>query len=182
MAPWFGTDTTLPMSWHSDATITSWSAPARSARVAVCRQCVSWSTAKPSTLVDSNCKSWSTVSPWCCWLLADSTPIWPHCSAVDSSMRVKVCVMYATLPLAFDHGAQGVEDVAGGDIAVVGQRPRRQEVTQLARRREVLLLVGERHLLDALGRGQALDHRPHQLLGRRGAGGDGDGAGKVVGK
>src|SRR5205823_4445853 len=81
------------MSWHSEATTTSLSAPDRSARVAVWRQCVSWSTANPSTLVDSICNSCRTVSPWCCWLLADSTPIWPHCSAVDSSMRVKVCVM-----------------------------------------------------------------------------------------
>src|SRR5437588_928467 len=120
MAPWLGTETTLPMSWHSDATTTSRSAPARSALVAVCRQCVSWSTANPSTLVDSIRKSASTVSPWCCWLLADSTPICPHCSAVDSSMRVNVCVMAFTLPLA--DVAQFSQEVARdlADAAQVG--------------------------------------------------------------
>ena len=39
------------MSWHSEATTTSSSAPARSARVAVCRECVSWSVAKPSVML-----------------------------------------------------------------------------------------------------------------------------------
>src|SRR3954447_5712910 len=111
MPPWLGTDTTLPMSWHSDATTTSLSAPARSASVAVCRQCVSWSTAKPATLVDSICNSCSTVSPWCSWLLADSTPICPHCSAVDSSMRVNVCVIGTILPLR--RVAELGQDVAG---------------------------------------------------------------------
>src|SRR5438309_1076586 len=102
MAPWLGTDTTLPMSWHSDATTTSASAPARSARVAVCRQWVSWSTAKPSTLVDSMPSRARTVSPWRCWLFADCTPISDHCSAVDSSMRVNVWLMPANLPRGRD--------------------------------------------------------------------------------
>ena len=48
---WFGTLTALPMSCSSDANTTSSSAPARSARVAVCSECVSWSTAKPSVIV-----------------------------------------------------------------------------------------------------------------------------------
>ena len=48
---WFGTLTALPMSCSSDANTTSSSAPARSARVAVCSECVSWSTANPSVIV-----------------------------------------------------------------------------------------------------------------------------------
>src|SRR5205085_8040133 len=117
----------------------------------------------PSTLSDSIRKRVSTVSPWCCWLLAESTPIWPHCSAVDSSMRVNVCVMALTLPPA-DVG-QVIEDIAGGDVAVVAQGVRREELAQLTGRREVLLLVGEADLLDAFARRQPLDHGPHQLLG-----------------
>src|SRR5205807_10672400 len=105
-----------------------------SARVAVCRQCVSWSTANPSTLVESICKSANTVSPCCCWLFDDSTPIWPHSSAVDSSMRVNVCAMQVILrpPPRALLPSEGVEDVAGGDVAVVAQAARGQEVSQLA--------------------------------------------------
>ncbi|CAN5725008.1 hypothetical protein BH24ACT3_BH24ACT3_18070 [soil metagenome] len=44
---WLGSLMALPMSLHRDATTPSSSAPARSARVAVCRACWSWSTAKP---------------------------------------------------------------------------------------------------------------------------------------
>src|SRR5438270_5936456 len=168
--PWFGTETTLPMSWHNDATTTSLSAPARSARVAVWRQCVSWSTANPSTLVDSICRSASTVSPWCCWLWADSTPIWPHCSAVDSSMRVNVCVMDPILrpPQERPLPGESVEDVAGGGVAVVGQAAGGKQVAQLARGREVLLLVGEGDLFDTLARVEPVDDGPHQLRGGRG--------------
>src|SRR4051794_5493389 len=102
--------------------MTSLSAPACSASVAVCRQCVSWSTAKPSTLVDSIRSSASTVSPWLCWLFIDSTPIWPHSSAVDLSMRVKVVAM----PTSYPGGrgvllGEGVEDVAGRHLTVVGE-------------------------------------------------------------
>ena len=50
---WFGTLTALPMSCSSDANTTSSSAPARSARVAVCSECVSWSTANPSVIAAS---------------------------------------------------------------------------------------------------------------------------------
>ena len=42
------TETVLPMSWQSDATTTSVEAPASSARVAVCSECTSWFTAKPT--------------------------------------------------------------------------------------------------------------------------------------
>ena len=47
---WFGTLTALPMSWSSDANTISSSAPPRSASVAVCSECVSWSTANPSVI------------------------------------------------------------------------------------------------------------------------------------
>ena len=50
MRGWLGTDTNLPMSWHNEATTISGSAPDSSARVAVCRECMSWSTAKPSVM------------------------------------------------------------------------------------------------------------------------------------
>src|SRR3954468_23855511 len=182
MAPWLGTETTLPMSWHSDATTTSLSAPARSASVAVCRQWVSWSTAKPFTIVDNMRSSCRTVSPCSCWAFIDSTPIWAHSSAVDSSMRVKVCVMSAILRSALDDGPKVVENVTGGDVAVVSERFAREEVPQLTGRWEVLLLIGEADLLDAFGRRQPLDDGPNQLLGRRGPGGDGDRAGEVFGQ
>ena len=56
------------MSWQREATTHSSSAPARSARVAVCRQWVSWSTANPSTTSASDSSMASTASavrPWC---------------------------------------------------------------------------------------------------------------------
>ena len=53
MRGWFMTETALPMSWHSEATTTSVEAPASSARVAVCRECTSWSTAKPTVISSS---------------------------------------------------------------------------------------------------------------------------------
>ena len=56
MCGWLATETALPMSWHSEATTISSSAPASSARVAVCREWVSWSTAKPSVISERDCK------------------------------------------------------------------------------------------------------------------------------
>ena len=50
MRGWLGTETNLPMSWQSEATTISGSAPDSSARVAVWSEWVSWSTAKPSVI------------------------------------------------------------------------------------------------------------------------------------
>ncbi len=67
MAGWLGTLTALPMSWHSEAKTTSGSAPARSARVAVCSEWVSWSVAKPSVMSASDSsmpRMRSATRPW----------------------------------------------------------------------------------------------------------------------
>jgi hypothetical protein len=89
---------TLPMSWHSDATIISLSAPAFSASVAVCSPWTSWLVANPSVMPSS----WrSIVSTWSAtrgWFFTVSAPITAHSSAVDSSIRVKVVAM-AAFPL-----------------------------------------------------------------------------------
>src|SRR5947209_17708886 len=111
----------------------------------------------------------STVSPWCCWLLVDSTPITPHSSAVDLSMRVHVWVIVLNLPPA-DVG-ELIEDVAGGYLAVVGQGSGREELAQLAGRGEVVLLVGETHLLEAVARVEHVEAGPHEFRGRRRGGG-----------
>ena len=87
---WLGTLTALPMSWQSDATTSSSSAPARSASVAVCRQCVSWSTANPSTTSSRLPSMPSTRSAMRPRFAIDSRAMTPHSSAVDWSMRVNV--------------------------------------------------------------------------------------------
>src|SRR5687768_6448706 len=134
----------LPMSWHSEATTTSWSAPARSARVAVCRQWVSWSVANPSVILLRLRSSSRIISGVRDWFCSVSRPISIHCSWVDSSMRVKVSVMPPSVapPPQTQHfhatergkppetwhenregsgGAEGGEHVAGLDLTVVGQ-------------------------------------------------------------
>src|SRR5687767_11655202 len=85
-----GTLMALPMSWHRLATTTSSSAPSRSARVAVWRQWVSWSVAKPSVMSDSERSMSSTRSATRPWFWDVSVPITAHCSAVDSSMLRKL--------------------------------------------------------------------------------------------
>src|SRR3954454_286690 len=90
MAGWLGTLTALPMSWHSEAITTSSSAPARSARVAVCSECTSWFVLKPSVMSSSDRSMPRTRSATLDWFFADSSPITAHCSALDSSMRVNV--------------------------------------------------------------------------------------------
>src|SRR4029077_19107438 len=161
MRGWLGTDTALPMSWHNAAHTSSSSAPARSASVAVCKQCVSWSVAKPSTMSDSDSSIPSTRSATRPWFLKLSVPMTPHCSAVDSSMRVNVV---AISPVSYRSGEPG-QHVAGADGSVVeprtlghgpAQRERcdrvdgRQQLAQLARGREVLLLRRDADLLDPL--------------------------------
>ena len=76
------------MSWHREATTISSSAPARSARVAVCRQWVSWSTANPSTTSDSDSSIARTRSATRLWFFIVSVPITIHSSRVETSMRV----------------------------------------------------------------------------------------------
>src|SRR5438309_1103096 len=93
MTGWFGTEIALPMSWHSDATTNSLSAPARSARVAVWRQWVSWSVAKPSTSSSRDRRSHRIRSATRPWFLTCSTPIVSHCSRVEASIRVNVVAM-----------------------------------------------------------------------------------------
>ena len=60
------------------------------ARVAVWRQCVSWSVANPSVMSASERSSMRMRSATRPWFAADSRPMTAHCSAVDSSMRVKL--------------------------------------------------------------------------------------------
>src|SRR3954452_10651216 len=193
MRGWLGTDTALPMSWHNAATTTSSSAPARSASVAVCKQCVSWSVAKPSTMSDSDSSMPSTRSATRLWFLKLSVPMTPHCSAVDSSMRVNVVAMGQSSQNSGECG----QHVAGGDGSIVEARAfghgtaqregrdrvnGRQQFTQFARGREVLLLGGDPHLLDTLARGEAGDDVVHQFLRGRCAGGDTDDALQIVGQ
>src|SRR5688572_3709880 len=118
MAGWFGTLIALPMSWQRLATTTSSSAPARSARVAVWRQWVSWSVAKPST-IESRLRSMARMpSATRPWFFAVSAPMTAHCSAVDSSMRVKVSAMTPVCRAVAGTRPSAVEDVvrvlAGG--------------------------------------------------------------------
>src|SRR5438105_3261606 len=175
MAPWLGTDTTLPMSWHSDATTTSGSAPARWARVAVCRQCVSWSTANPSTFVDSMPSRASTVSPCRCWLLADCMPISDHCSALDSSMRVNVWLMPANLPRCRD-GNSTVEGDAversHEQVPGLDRGPQLRPAQRVVLRPSDVRGAGVDHERGR-GRGEVgLEHAPRSgdPLGRRGPG------------
>src|SRR5258706_9247587 len=111
-----------------------------------------------------------------------------HCSAVDSSIRVKVAVM-APLSLtgalaraAVRSTHQELEHIARRDRAVVdartaGQRAAHQhggrlfdcrlQLTNIAGRREVLVLVGDPYHLDTLPRGQPGHHRVDKFLRRR---------------
>src|SRR5664280_810127 len=128
MRGWLGTDTALPMSWQREATTSSSSAPACSARVAVCRQWVSWSTANPSTTSDSDSNMARTRSATRLWFLTVSTPICAHWSPVETSMLMKEVV----IPV-FSHqiAAVGGSDLAGQALqdvgcpggAIVGQYP-----------------------------------------------------------
>ena len=90
MRGWLGTLTALPMSWQSEATTISSSAPARSASVAVCSECVSWSTAKPSVIAGEAAQQAEHRLGDAGLVGERLLAITPHCSAVDSSMRVKV--------------------------------------------------------------------------------------------
>src|ERR1035441_3772915 len=108
MRGWLGTDTALPMSWQSEATTSSSSAPARSALVAVWRQWVSWSTAKPSTTSDSDSSIISTRSATRPWFLAVSAPISAQSSPVETSMLVNEVVVI----VSFSRRSL-VRDVAG---------------------------------------------------------------------
>src|SRR5581483_3315555 len=143
MRGWLGTEMALPTSWQRAATTTSSSAPARSARVAVCRQWVSWSVANPSVISSSDRSMPSTRSATRSWFLNVSAPMTAHCSAVDSSMRVK---LVSVLAMGRFYG-QLPQHVTRRHRAVVGQGVGRQELAQLAGRREVLVLVGDVHLL-----------------------------------
>ena len=77
-AGWLNTLITLPMSWHSEANTTSGSAPAFSALVAVWRQWVSWSVAKPSVMS----AHWRSIVRNCSatrgWLFIVSAPMTAH--------------------------------------------------------------------------------------------------------
>src|SRR4051812_44696059 len=183
MRGWLGTLIALPMSWHSEATTTSSSAPARSASVAVCRQCVSWSVAKPSVIELRERSIPRTLSATRGWFCMVSAPMTAHCSAVDSSIRVKllawsfVTVMTPVCPLDRSSGER-CQDFAGGEVAVVRGRPARhrpadgerrrhvdgdEQLAELARGREVLLLLGDADLFDAVAGPEAGDDRLHQL-------------------
>src|SRR5688572_14675379 len=137
----------LPMSWHSEPTMTSVSAPASSARVAVWRQWVSWSVAKPSVMALSDRSMFRMPSATRAWFIAVCLPISAHSSAVDSSMRVKV------LAIAESLRPQRSEDLRSGHRAVVGQRIAEasfgEQRAQLPRGREVLVLLGDLDVLDA---------------------------------
>src|SRR5262245_5744858 len=186
MRGWLGTLTALPMSWHSAATTTSSSALARSASVAVWRQCVSWSVAKPSVISESDSSMLSTRSAtrsMCCEV---SAPMTAHCSAVDSSMRVNVVAIWAS-----SLSGEGFQHLTRGKGAIVetrtllhraAERPCHdlvdggQELTQLGWRREVLLLGRDRDLLDAVHGRESGDHCFDEFLGRRRTSSDTDGA------
>src|SRR6478672_5802326 len=107
----------------------------------------------------------STSSATRAWFFIVSAPMTAHCSAVDSSMRVKleacsfVTVMGPFCPRTVASGERG-EDVAGRERPVVvdrtlahraaeGERGDEvdggQQLAELSRRREVLLLVGDPH-------------------------------------
>src|SRR5262245_30823400 len=126
MPGWLGTLTALPTSCSNDANTTSSSAPARSASVAVWRQCVSWATANPSTTSSSERSLASTRSATRAWLALVSLPMTPHCSAVDSSIRVNVVAMAPRLcgdaqcrGGVEEEGPGGLVGVAGGAQLVV---------------------------------------------------------------
>src|SRR5687767_5353445 len=174
MAPWLVTDTALPMSWHSDATTTSSSAPAFSASVAVCRQCTSWSTAKPSTTSSNDRSMASTLSANFGYSFVCSETMCCHSASVDVSMRVNV-MPYSLLlsPQRGQHVAGRHRPIVGEAAVAVDRREQRERhrrrdgphhVAQLARRREVLLLGGDGHDLHAVTGGQLLQHLPDQLL------------------
>src|SRR5580700_1694707 len=114
------------MSWQREATTHSSSAPACSARVAVCRQWVSWSTANPSTTSANDSSMASTLSaerPWCCLV---SAPITAHCSWVDTSMLVNevvIPIVSRQFPARAPRSSTGqaFEDVGGDGGPVLGQ-------------------------------------------------------------
>src|SRR4051812_7343221 len=87
------------------------------------------------------------------WFLAVSAPITAHCSAVDSSMRVKVVAMG---PFSLSAGQVGElsEDIRRGDVAIAGDGVGTEQVAELAGEREVLVLGGDADLLDAVPRRQ----------------------------
>jgi hypothetical protein len=82
----------LPMSWHRAATTTSSSAPARSANVAVCRQWVSWSVTKPSSMSANDSSIASTRVATRGWFSAVCRPISIHSSRLETSIEVKVAL------------------------------------------------------------------------------------------
>ena len=152
--------------------------------VAVCRQWVSWSVAKPSVMSPATRACRAPGRPRGSGSAPSPTPMTAHCSAVDSSMLRKLVtvlmVRQATprthaVPTSAPVQVQLGEDVAGGEVAVaqpgaVGHGAAeaeggehvdgREQVAQLARRREVLVLLGDAHLLDAVARARGGRSRP----------------------
>ena len=125
------------------------------------------------------------------WFFEVSAPMTAHCSAVDSSMRVKRRGHGHHSPVC---QASAAEHVAGGERAVVehaavpAREPPRVSVattsTAASSSRssggggKYSSSVGDRDLLDAVARREAGDHRVDELLGRRRAGGHADDAGR----
>ena len=196
MPGWLNTEISLPMSWHSEATITSLSAPAFSASVAVWQAWVSWSVANPSVMPSSRRSMSRIVSATRGWFSSVSAPMTAHCSAVDSSMRVNrvaVSVMDTIVPQASAANTVLAGTVRSSARGREGTEPPSEKVAttsiasdqppQVAGRREVLVLVGHLHQLDLVGRhAQRSDHLVDQLLGGGGAGGHAHHAEQVVGQ
>src|SRR4051794_8777960 len=78
------------MSWHSEATTTSSSAPARSARAAVWHACTSWFTANPLVTGSSSRSIARKRSATFGQSAIDSSAMWVQWSFVDSSIRANV--------------------------------------------------------------------------------------------
>src|SRR5436190_16711745 len=135
---------------------------------------------------DSDSSIPSTRSATRLWFLKLSVPITPHCSAVDSSMRVNLVAVISRV--SYRSGEPG-QHVAGADGPIVEPRTlrhgaaqgeggdgvdRRQQLAQLAWGREVLLLGGDANFLDPFAGREAGDDLVDQLFGGRRTRGDAD--------
>src|ERR1019366_10140903 len=177
MRGWFITEMVFPISGHKDATMTSVEAPASSALVAVCSECTSWSTAKPTTRSSSWASMARTRSAMVCSYSMVSTMICCHSADVDSSIRVKVTLQSSRRAVL---RGQHVEHVGGRHAPVIGHRVaphrlgsgpgqtrheaergahRAQELAPLGRGREVLVFGGHHDLGPPEAGGEPCDDR-----------------------
>src|SRR5438132_416187 len=117
MSAWLYDPSVSPMSWSRAQTTYSSSSPARKARVAVWREWVNRSTAKPPKSPSSSPRWPRTRSARPCPCSTKLFPMMAQSSAVDSSMPVNVARTLLSIGNSLLDGAD-LED--GGDVGVVG--------------------------------------------------------------